>query len=138
VKATGVANGNWRGGRTVTSSGYVLVRVGKGHHLADLRGYAYEHRIVAEEKLGRRLQPGEQVHHVSGDKADNRPENLEVLTQVEHAVEHRSRTDLRMPDEENPTVLCECGCGHSFERFDGEGRPRRFVSGHNSGGARHV
>lgn len=43
----------WKGGRSIASNGYVLVRVGKKHHLADVRGYAYEHRIVAEQKLGR-------------------------------------------------------------------------------------
>ena len=64
----GDKNGMWRGGRTVASNGYVLVRVGIGHHLADVRGYAYEHRLVAEAKFGRRLLRGEVVHHADGDK----------------------------------------------------------------------
>jgi hypothetical protein len=40
---------NWKGGKTVTSRGYVLVWVGKDHPLADVRGYAYEHRLVAAQ-----------------------------------------------------------------------------------------
>ena len=132
ARPTGPANPAWKGGRSIASNGYVLIRVGRDHHLADVRGYAYEHRVVAEEKLGRRLEPGEQVHHINGDRADSRPENLEVMSQPEHAVEHRTlRFDLRMPGEPNPTVECECGCGTSFLRFDDDGRPRRFVSGHN-------
>ena len=54
----GSKNNNWRGGRSVTQSGYILLRVGKRHHLADVRGYAYEHRVVAEKSLGRKLRPG--------------------------------------------------------------------------------
>lgn len=43
----GANNHMWRGGRSVASNGYMLVRVGVDHPLADVRGYAYEHRIGA-------------------------------------------------------------------------------------------
>jgi len=128
----GERNPNWRGGRTVTSHGYVLVKRPE-HPLADVRGYVYEHRIVAEEQLGRPLEPGEQVHHLNGDKSDNHPENLEVVAgMAEHRLRHRKRDrGLRSPGEENPIVSCECGCGATFYRYDSTNRPRRFVSGHN-------
>ena len=135
---TGEKKGQWNGGRSVASSGYVLIRVGTDHHLADRRGYAYEHRLVAEEKLGRRLAPGEQVHHIDGDKTNNRPENLEVVaSRAHHAVRHRTvGHGRRRPDEPNPAIACGCGCGETFRKYDRDGRPRRFVTGHNMGGAR--
>ena len=59
------------------------------------RGQAprYAHRVVAECKLGRALEPQEVVHHKNGDKLDNNPDNLAVMpSQSEHArLEHWQR-----------------------------------------------
>lgn len=125
-------NPNWKGGRSVASNGYVLVKVGTDHPMADVRGYAYEHRLVAAEKLGRPLQPGEQAHHADENKQNNAPDNIEPEPSIaHHRAKHRKRSDLRMPGEPNQRVQCACGCGAEFHKYDADGRPRRFVTGHN-------
>lgn len=130
----GHKNPNWRGGKTKTQHGYILVRVGTDHHLSDIRGYAYEHRVVAEKKMGRKLLPGEQVHHINGIRSDNSPENIKVIRDLaEHRFLHRkNESKLRKPDEPNEIIFCKCGCGGNFKKYDSTNRPREYVSGHNS------
>lgn len=130
---TGPNNPNWRGGRLIASNGYVLIRVGVEHPDADIRGYAYEHKLVAQKKIGRKLRDGEQVHHKDHNKENNDPENLIVMANnAEHQVHHRKKGfNLRLPGEDNPIIHCACGCGVTFNKFDDVGRPRIFISGHN-------
>jgi hypothetical protein len=53
------------------------------------RGGRHEHRVVMEEKLGRRLLPGEIVHHKDENTRNNDPDNLELLpSQSDHAKVH--------------------------------------------------
>lgn len=72
----------WKGGRSLDSSGYVQVRFwGPDGELVTYR----EHTHVMEQHLGRKLFPGENVHHKNGRRADNRFENLELWTTTQPA-----------------------------------------------------
>ena len=50
-----------------------------------------EHRAVIEELLDVKLDKNQVVHHINGNKKDNRPENLEVMDWREHSRLHASR-----------------------------------------------
>lgn len=70
----GINNPNWKGGRKF-ALGYKLVLC-KDHPNADRKGYVQEHRLVMENYIGRLLDISEPVHHLNGNKLDNRIENL--------------------------------------------------------------
>jgi hypothetical protein len=80
---TGPRNGpghpDWKGGRLIDKNGYILLYC-PGHPFArkPRRAYVPEHRLVMEKHIERYLHPWEVVHHLNGDKKDNRIENLRL------------------------------------------------------------
>jgi len=135
----GDGNPNWKGGRVFVVGRRVAVYA-PGHPEAKLLGgtHALRYRMVASDMLGRPLRPGEVVHHKNGDETDDRPENLEVMTDSAHMRAHlvarrnpitgqnlpKGAPMPATPDRRKPCAHC----GNIFEPNPHHRRRQRFCS----------
>ena len=54
----------------------------------------YVHRRVMEKKLGGPIPPGSVVHHINGNKNDNRPKNLVSMARGVHGRVHANASNV--------------------------------------------
>jgi len=66
----------------ISKSGYVLIWDGFRHKR--------EHRLIVEKELGRDLKETEVVHHIDGNKTNNKIENLALMPRKIHSLVHRA------------------------------------------------
>ncbi len=74
----------WKGGRYASTAGYMMVTLPGGKR-------QYEHRYIMETYLKRQLKREEHVHHINGNKSDNRIENLMILSGKIHIGEDQNK-----------------------------------------------
>ena len=96
---------------------YAVVR---NHPRASKYGYVYHHRIVVENSIKRMIRDGEVIHHVNGNKKDNRVENLVLMTASEHT---------RMHNIENGFIVCDLVCPNCLKTFSREKRSTKESKG---------
>jgi hypothetical protein len=72
--------------RRIGTDGYIYIFEPQ-HPLAYKYGYVLEHRKVAWDN-GLLTDPVHQIHHVNGDRTDNRLANLSVVSASEHTLLH--------------------------------------------------
>lgn len=76
---------NWKGGYTINKDGYKIIENQK-----ETNGFKITaQKKIVEEFIGRKLNKNEVVHHINGNKLDNRIENLQIMTRAEHMNIHR-------------------------------------------------
>lgn len=73
---------------------YIQIYV-PNHPEANERGYVREHRILMEQKIGRRLNKKEIVHHIDGNRYNNHLNNLQLFNNTrEHLNFHRKNKNI--------------------------------------------
>lgn len=92
----------------ICSGGYIVVRRQRIH------------RTLMEQHLGRKLAKDEHVHHINGNKQDNRLENLVVLNASEHHKLHPTK---------GYGLTKDCAkCGESFKVQPSSISSRKYCS----------
>lgn len=88
---------NWNGGEYIDGKGYVRVLVGKEHPMANTKGYAFKHRLIVADDIGRMLEPQEEVDHIDGDRSNNELENLGLHPDhASHMAAHHARRHSKL------------------------------------------
>jgi hypothetical protein len=84
----------WKGGSMVNRNGYRIVIAPDDFPFRDMLDRSNrirEHRMVYALHIGRSLLGAEVVHHINGDKLDNRIENLALFQDNAAHLEHHRR-----------------------------------------------
>lgn len=85
----GEKGSNWHGGSRTTRAGYRQILCPE-HPRADSRGYVMEHILAWEQSTGVPVPKDCCIHHLNGNKADNRIQNLCMMQRTAHTMFHHT------------------------------------------------
>jgi len=110
---------NWENGNKI-KGGYILT-IGRLRSKGKRRSsYTGEHILVMENHLGRELKKGEIVHHLNNNRSDNGIENLELMTQSQHASLHNKERIWLKKSKDKLSEKCK-------ERYKDETKHPRYI-----------
>jgi hypothetical protein len=95
-----------KGGKITTIKGYIQIWM-PDHPNSNKTGYVFEHRLIMSNYINRPLNENEDVHHINGNKSDNRIENLKLMTKSDHTKTHENK-DKHIRDKTRNCIYYNC------------------------------
>lgn len=90
----------------IDDRGYVRVYCPDHPKATKKNPYVAKHKLVIEKQIGRYLTKNEVIHHINGNKQDNRIKNLQRLSNSEHSHLHHYGRKRSKTDENTRCVDC--------------------------------
>lgn len=113
---------SYKGGDTCVHAGLYIWEFRPDHSLQNDWGWVAQHRLVAEDKIGRPLiqsddpKVAEVAHHKDQCKLNNDPQNIEVMTKSAHMRHHQSgKVYARADLTEEQVVMALFQTGNSLK-----------------------
>lgn len=98
-------------GTTKVKCGYKIIKVAERGRMN--QNWEFEHVVVMSRYIGRSVVKGEHIHHINGDKLDNRIENLYLCGNSKHSKLH-SLVHLLKPLLENGSIKFDMDKGEYY------------------------
>lgn len=99
---------NGPGCKKLRRDGYVAVYY-PTYQRTSKDGFVMEHVLIMEQSIGRSLKDNECVHHINGMRADNRLDNLLLMTKQEHMSYHSRKRHMERRVKKLMNICAFCG-----------------------------
>ena len=110
----GPTSPRWKGGRTKRSGGYIGI-----YDITSPTKYRFEHVMIAEKTLRKKLPVEAAIHHVDSDKANNKRSNLVICQDRSyHMLLHKRTRALKQTGNAYARRCTFCARWDTFDNPD--------------------